>query len=43
MGKELFIKRVERDDEYIAGLEADLLQFKALVDEYENTLRSRAA
>lgn len=43
VGKELFIKRVERDEQYIADLERDLMQFKALVDEYETILRSKAA
>lgn len=43
VGKELFVRRVDRDDEYIAALEADLIQFKALVDEYENILREKAA
>lgn len=43
VGKELFWKRVERDDDYIESLEADLLQFAALVTQYENMLRQKAA
>lgn len=43
VGKALFIKRVERDEQYIAELEADLVRFKALVDEYETILREKAA
>ena len=43
VGKELFRRRIERDDAYIASLEADLLAFRALADEYETRLRSQAA
>lgn len=43
IGKQLWFQQFERDDAYIAELEADLLQFKALVDEYETRLRSKAA
>ena len=43
VGKDLFIKRIERDDDYIEQLEQDLWQFKLLVDEYEAKLRSKAA
>lgn len=39
VGKDLFIKRIERDEEYIEQLEADLWQFKLLVDQYEAKLR----
>jgi hypothetical protein len=42
-GKELFWKRVERDDDYIEAMEADLLQFAALVSDYERRLRLQAA
>lgn len=43
VGKELFRQRIERDEAYIASLEADLLAFRALTDEYEARLRSQAA
>lgn len=43
IGKELFWRRVERDDDYIEALEADLMAFKTLVDEYETILRKKAA
>ncbi len=43
VGCQLWWKEFQRDDEYIEGLEADLMQFKALVDEYESILRQRAA
>lgn len=43
VGKELFWTRVERDDDYIEALEADLLQFAALVSDYERRLRLKAA
>lgn len=39
IGKQLLIKEVKRDDDYIEQLEADLLEFKLLVDEYELRLR----
>lgn len=39
IGKQLWIKEVKRDDDYIEQLEADLMEFKLLVDEYENKLR----
>lgn len=38
-GKQLYWKRVERDDDYIEKLELDLLAFKRLVDDYEQKLR----
>ena len=43
VGKDLFVKRVERDDDYIEELESDLMAFKALVGQYETLLRSHAA
>jgi len=39
VGKALTIFEVERDDEYIAALEADLLEFDALVESYAERLR----
>lgn len=42
-GKQLWWRQFERDDAYISSLEADLLEFKALVDHYETTLRADAA
>lgn len=38
-GKQLWRRRVERDEAYIEALEADLLEFKTLVDECERKLR----
>lgn len=43
VGKELFRKRIERDEAYIAELERDLNKFAALVNSYESTLRAEAA
>jgi hypothetical protein len=43
LGTELYWRRVERDETYIEELEIDLLQFSALVDQYERTLRQKAA
>ena len=40
VGKDLFIKRIYRDEEYIASLESDLMDFSVLVDLYEQTLRA---
>jgi hypothetical protein len=40
VGKDLFIKRIKRDEEYIAALEADLIGFSKLVDRYEEILRA---
>lgn len=42
-GKQLWWKIFERDDEYIAQLEIDLMQFKFVVDKYEQELRKEAA
>lgn len=43
VGKELFRRRVERDEAYIAELECDLLAFRRLVASYEKLLRADAA
>lgn len=43
VGRQLWLGEFKRDDEYIEALEADLWQFKLLVDEYEMKLRSKAA
>lgn len=43
IGKQLWFQQFERNDEYIAELESDLIEFKSLVDEYESILRQRAA
>lgn len=42
-GKQLWWRQFERDDAYVSNLEADLLEFKDLVVNYENTLRAEAA
>lgn len=42
-GKQLWWRQFERDDAYVLNLEADLLEFKDLVVNYENTLRAEAA
>jgi exodeoxyribonuclease (lambda-induced) len=42
VGKDLFVKRIYRDEAKIAELLADLHQFRALVDEYEAALRAPA-
>lgn len=43
VGKQLWWHEYQRDDDYIEQLEADLWQFKLLVDQYEERLRSKAA
>lgn len=43
VGKQLWWREFQRDEEYIEKLEADLWQFKLLVDEYEAKLRQKAA
>ena len=43
VGRELWLGEYDRDDNYIEELEADLWQFKKLVDEYEALLRAKAA
>lgn len=40
VGKDLFIKRIKRDEEYITALESDLNGFSRLVDKYESLLRA---
>jgi hypothetical protein len=40
VGKDLFIKRIKRDESYISALEADLIGFSKLVDRYEEILRA---
>lgn len=42
VGKDLFVKRIMRDDNYIFDLEADLIGFYRMVDQYEATLRKPA-
>lgn len=39
-GKQLWLQVVERDEAYIAQLEASLMEFKGLVDFYESKLRA---
>lgn len=39
-GKQLWRKRIYRDDDFIEKLESDLMEFKAMVDEYERILRA---
>lgn len=43
VGKQLWLEEFKRDDDYIEQLEADLWQFKLLVDQYEAKLRGEAA
>lgn len=43
VGKELFIKRIERDEDAIDALERDLWQFQQLASQYEQILRKEAA
>lgn len=40
VGKDLFIKRIHRDEKYIEELESDLMGFSRLVDKYESVLRA---
>jgi len=40
VGKELFIQRVERDDNYIEALEQDLMAFNTLICEHVNNLKA---
>lgn len=42
INKQLWRRRVERDEQYIEKLEADLMEFKGLVDQYETQLRAPA-
>lgn len=43
IGKQLWLQRFERDDNYIETMVDDLLSFAAFVAEYETTLRRKAA
>lgn len=43
IGKQLWWDEFQRDDDYIGELESDLIEFKHLVDEYEEQLRRKAA
>lgn len=43
VGRQLWWQEFKRDDDYIEQLEADLWQFKLLVDKYEAKLREKAA
>jgi len=43
VGRQLWWREFQRDDDYIERMESDLLEFKALVDHYESQLRSKAA
>lgn len=43
IGKQLWLREFKRDDDYIESLESDLMEFAALVDSYEATLRLKKA
>lgn len=43
IGKELFIRHIKRDDDYIEQLEADLLAFDKLVNEYVERINETPA
>lgn len=43
IGKQLYLRIVDRDDDYIAAMERDLMAFVQLVNEFELTLRKEAA
>lgn len=43
IGRALTWRRIDRDDAYIDALQADLFEFRGLVDEYESKLRLKAA
>lgn len=43
VGKELYWRVVERDEDYIERMEADLVEFMRLVQRYEFTLRTKPA
>lgn len=43
VGKDLFIKRIPRNDDAINELEVDLIAFSRLADKFENILRKEAA
>ncbi|HJV52823.1 MAG TPA: YqaJ viral recombinase family protein [Noviherbaspirillum sp.] len=39
IGKDLFVKRIARDDDFIDGMVRDLARFQGMVDEFERLLR----
>ena len=41
IGKELFVKRVHRDDDYIESLEGDLLEFHKMVSRFVESLAGK--
>lgn len=43
MGKQLYLRKVERDEDYIEALERDLIEFKGLVDLYRGRLMNTEA
>ncbi|WP_372362856.1 lambda exonuclease family protein [Xanthomonas sp. NCPPB 1325] len=43
VGKQLWWKRFERDEEFIEKMRADLLAFRSVVDAYEQNLKRQAA
>lgn len=43
IGKELFLRIVKRDEEFIEKMRADLLAFRSVVDAYEQNLKRDAA
>lgn len=43
VGKELFIRRVYRDDDYIAELESDLLAFEQMVERFRKQITEQPA
>lgn len=43
VGRQLWLREFKRDDDYIEKLEADLWEFKLLVDQYEAKLREKVA
>lgn len=43
VGRALYWRVIERDDDYIEAMESDLIGFMRLVDTYERTLRTQAA
>ncbi|WP_429497311.1 DNA cytosine methyltransferase [Robbsia andropogonis] len=43
VGKQLYWRRVERDEEYIAALEQDLIAFEKIVTGYQSELLKQAA
>ncbi len=43
VSKDLYVRRIARDDEFIDSMVAQLTRFQALVDSYENVLRKAVA